>query len=129
MGFFNRKKNTPTNEEALPQLQPLQTLPLDITYKPDQTVDKLRPCYVKGCRALFHRWINNAHPVLPRGTELNEKNRYYQFRRTEALVEYEDGTVERVYPTAVRFADGGQFDSFTWLPAEEAEADQQNENT
>lgn len=121
MGLFNRKKRTPTMEEALPQLQPLHVPSEELAYNPEYTADQRRPCYVRGRRALFHRWINNAHPVLPRGVELNDNNRFFQFRRTEALVEYEDGSVERIFPSAVKFADGGQFDSFTWLPAEEAE--------
>lgn len=86
--------------------------------------DQLRPCWVNGRKALFHRWVNNAHPVLPRGAELNENNRYFQFRRTEALVEYEDGTVGRIYPDAVQFADGGggRFQDWAWTPAtQEAE--------
>ncbi len=78
---------------------------------------ELRPCVVYGRKAIFHRWINSAHPVPPRGAEINESARYFQFRRTEALVEYEDGTVDRVFPTEIRFLDGGAFDQFDWSAA------------
>lgn len=76
--------------------------------------DRRRPCLARGRRAIFHRWVNSAHPLLPRGTEPGENARYYQFRRTEALIEYEDGTVARVFPSDIQFIDGGDFDAWDW---------------
>ena len=75
-----------------------------------------RPCWVNGKKALFHRWVNSAKAQLPYGQKANENSRYYQFRSTRGLVEYEDGTVELVPPTEIQFADGGKFQEFAWLP-------------
>ena len=68
-----------------------------------------RPCWVNGRRAIFHRWVNSARPQLPRGQEPNENSRYYQYRATHAIVEYEDGTIATIWPTELIFADGGTF--------------------
>ncbi len=82
-------------------------------------VAEYRPCYVNGRRALFHRWENTANPVLPRGVDANdEKARFFQYRSTRALVEYEDGTMARVWPLDIRFADGNRFKECEWLPEE-----------
>lgn len=75
-----------------------------------------RPCYANGRRAMFHRWANDARPQLPRGVEPGENARYYQFRSTKAIVEYEDGTVAAVWPNEIQFADGGKFQEYAWLP-------------
>ncbi len=75
-----------------------------------------RPCYVKGRRAMFHRWANDARPQLPHGQEPGENARYYQFRSTKGLVEFEDGTVAAVWPNEIQFADGGVFHEYDWLP-------------
>lgn len=85
-----------------------------------QSLDaKNRPCYVNDRRAVFHRWINSAHPVLPRGIDANdERARFFQFRSTHGLVEYEDGTLARVWPQEIRFADGGFFEDYSWIPVE-----------
>lgn len=85
-------------------------------------VAEYRPCYVNGRRALFHRWENTANPVLPRGVDANNaKARFFQYRSTRALVEYEDGTMARVWPLDIRFADGDRFKECEWLPIEELE--------
>lgn len=85
-------------------------------------VAEYRPCYVNGRRALFHRWENTANPVLPRGVNANdEKARFFQYRSTRALVEYEDGTMGRVWPLEIRFADGDRFKECEWLPEEALE--------
>lgn len=113
MGFFNRKnRNT----------EPPKPTPHTTIIIPDQITDTRRPCWARGRRALFHRWVNSAHPVLPRGEEPGENARYYQFRNVTALVEYEDGTVARIFPDNIQFVDdGGGFDRFTW-PGEKVEA-------
>lgn len=80
-----------------------------------------RPCYVNGRRALFHRWANSARPQLPKGQEPGENARYFQFRSTHGLVEYEDGTMDQVWPYAIKFADGGHFRDYAWLPADREE--------
>ena len=78
-----------------------------------------RPCYVNGRKALFHRWVNTARPQLPKGQELSENARFFQFRTTHGLVEYEDGTVDQVWPRDIKFADHGRFRDYAWDPAEE----------
>ena len=105
MTFFRKRPQTVVGVRS-PDLLPV-----------DLRIVELRPCIVGGRRAIFHRWVNSAHPVPPRGMEINESTRYFQFRRTEALVEYEDGTVDRVYHTEVKFVDGGAFSLFDWSGA------------
>lgn len=86
-----------------------------------------RPCYANGKRALFHRWVNTANPVLPRGVEAeNEKARFFQHRSTSALVEYADGTMDRVWPQDIRFADGGRFNKSEWRIADQLDALKEN---
>lgn len=92
-----------------------------VTVNMCQTDDR-RPCWVRGKKAMFHCWVNAAHPVPPRNIpaeEIDEKTRYFQFRSTTALVEFEDGTCARVYPNEVQFADGGGFADYAWLPMAE----------
>lgn len=81
--------------------------------------NEYRPCYVNGRKALFHRWSNMARPQLPRGQEPDDSARYFQFRGTYGVVEFEDGMVETVWPRDIQFADGGHFRDFAWLPAVE----------
>lgn len=49
--------------------------------------DSPRPCEIDGDKAFFHRWVLNENAV------------------TFALIEYIDGTVEKVNPERVRFTD------------------------
>lgn len=86
--------------------------------------NEYRPCYVNGRRALFHRWVNTANPALPKGVDADDdKARFFQHRSTTALVEYADGTLARVWPQDVRFADGGYFNKWEWLPVEKLSAE------
>ena len=78
--------------------------------------NEYRPCYVNGRRALFHRWANSARPQLPRGAEPGENARYFQYRSTHGLVEYEDGTMDMVWPRDIQFADSGRFRTYAWDP-------------
>jgi hypothetical protein len=121
MGFFNRPKKMTTDPFII------HDTPAALPVHPDPellaTMDERRPCWVRGRRALFHRWINSAHPVLPRGVEPSDKARFFQFRSVTALVEFEDGTVGRCYPNEVQFADGGGFDKFAWRETDGTEAE------
>lgn len=80
--------------------------------------NEYRPCYVNGRRALFHRWVNTANPVLPKGVSPDdERAKFFQHRSTTGLVEYADGTMERVWPQDIRFADSaGLFREHAWDP-------------
>lgn len=123
--MFGRKKHTTANQymrslEELLAPPPAPRLPTRIALVEDY---EPRPCWVYGKRkALFHRWANSARAQLPRGQEPGENVRYYQFRATQAIVEYEDGTVDRVWPQDIQFADGGKFMDYEWLkPGQEDE--------
>ena len=80
-----------------------------------------RPCWVNKRKALFHRWVNSARPQLPKGQEPNENSRYYQYRATHALVEYEDGTIATIWPTEIRFVDNDHFTQYWSESGQEAE--------
>lgn len=80
-----------------------------------------RPCWVNGRRAIFHRWTDSARPVKPRGVEDEETTERYQLHTVHALVEYEDGTMSRVWPRTVQFADSERlFSEYDWEGMEEA---------
>ena len=51
--------------------------------------NKLRPCLVYGKKALFHRWADTTDIIMK--------------QQTKGIVEYEDGTVERVLPYEIKF--------------------------
>lgn len=87
------------------------------------TMDELhaRPCEVDGAPALFHRWIEedrlvlNVDVLIPYGEQVAMRRRFFSdgvaspgchpevIRETFALVEYQDGTIGKVKPEAVRF--------------------------
>lgn len=130
--MFGRKKPTTADQymrslEELLAPPPAPRLPTKIMLVEDY---EPRPCWVYGKRkALFHRWANSARAQLPRGQEPGENVRYYQYRATQAIVEYEDGTVDRVWPQDIQFADGGKFMDYEWLkPGQEDELYGDNQN-
>lgn len=71
----------------------------DITIK----TSEYRPCYVDGKKALFHKWEENARPIPP--SMLISEDKGGQVWYTMGIVEFEDGRVEEVPPTKIRFAD------------------------
>lgn len=78
-----------------------------------------RPCWVHGRRGIFHRWTDSARPAKARGEENDPDAKFYQLYSVHALVEYEDGTVARVWPADLQFADGGEFAAYDWESMEE----------
>lgn len=84
----------------------------DTTKREENT---LRPCWVNGRRALFHRWAEDARPTKPRGHENDDNCPYFQLHAIHAIVEFEDGTVAKVWPQVVQFMDRDTFDA-AWLP-------------
>lgn len=82
-----------------------------------------RPCYVDGKRAIFHRWADTARSVAPRGIDESTTDDRYQYWNVGGIVEFEDGSVRRVWPSAITFADGGPGDGFAGIawPDEDAE--------
>lgn len=77
-----------------------------------------RPCLVKKRRALFHRWEDRAETVgqsmLKGGPPAG------QLWTVFGIVEYEDGTVEEVYPHEIKFIDG-KFREYVWRDEDEAD--------
>ena len=84
---------------------------------------KYRPCWVQGKRALFHRWTDTRRPVVPRGIDETETDRRYQVWTVHAIVEFEDGSVARVYPSEVEFADPHFFEEMWRGGVQDAKAD------
>lgn len=54
---------------------------------------EVRPCYVEGKKALFHKFSHEKSPIF---------NDEYDF----AIVEYEDGKIDKVSPKKITFCDG-----------------------
>jgi hypothetical protein len=78
-----------------------------------------RPCWVRGRRAIFHRWTDSARPVKPVSGDQDTDERLQKWS-VHGLVEYEDGRMEREWPNNIRFADSREyFDGLAW---EEMEA-------
>ena len=65
----------------------------------------VRPCWVHNRKAVFHRWCDTARPVKPRGMEEDENAEYFQLYNVHGLVEFQDGTVARVWPQDIQFID------------------------
>lgn len=75
---------------------------------------ELRPCWVRGKRALFHRWTDSARPVAPKGLPEVETDLRYQLWHVHGVVEYEDGTLDRVWPYEIQFAENPVFKEYAW---------------
>ena len=76
-----------------------------------------RPCWVGGRRAIFHRWTDSARPAKARKKTDDEEQQELQLQihNVHALVEYEDGTVEREWPNRIHFADSAdKFAQWDW---------------
>ena len=67
---------------------------------------KRRPCYVGERRAMFNCWSQERQGVL-------------------GIVEFEDGSVAKVYPGKIHFADGGRFEEHVFLPKEHLSKNQE----
>lgn len=65
--------------------------------------DETRPCIVNGMRAIFHKWYESSELVderLYRGGHPGGV-----VKGMHAIVEYENGAIECVHPSSVRFVD------------------------
>lgn len=65
--------------------------------------NELRPCLVKGAKALFHKWVDYQKPVPGGITPIDPPPG--QIKCTFGLVEYENGQVEEVSPNKIEFCD------------------------
>lgn len=86
-----------------------------------------RPCIVDGRKAMFHRWADTPMMIqhspdwkfeLERrcvifGESFEEKDTEC-IQCTMAIVEYEDGTVDTVYPHKIRFVGNEGFNEIEW---------------
>lgn len=70
---------------------------------------EFRPCYVKGVKALFHRWIHKSE-IVPPSVYVGGHNGGV-VSGTLAIVEYEDGRIGEARPTDIRFIDR-KFDDY-----------------
>ena len=99
-------------------------------------IDNTRQCYANNKKALFHKWIDIDEVLVKLNgcispnelRRINENidtiitNNVYSsnfntevIKRTYAIVEYEDGTVDYVDPKSIRFIDGkSYFDDYRW---------------
>ena len=66
----------------------------------------VRPCYAKGKKALFHKWVEHKYPVS-KG----------QAAYTTGLIEYEDGSCDEIAPKQIKFCDNKILD-FAFLEEE-----------
>lgn len=80
------------------------------------TSSENRPCLVDGKRAIFLKWeemedMIGACPLV--GGSSKSSNR--TFKRTFAMVEFEDGSVERVCISDLKFLDSAErFKEIAW---------------
>lgn len=92
------------------------------------TNSEYRPCYVDGRKALFHRWKDKESIVLKFNiiTNYHERTKvlreYYEskivpsmcdivkIKNVLGIVELEDGTIDEVEPTSIRFIDNKMID-------------------
>lgn len=76
-----------------------------------------RPCYVDGKKAMFHCWSQESHVVAP--SPLVGGHSGGTVSGVMGIVEFEDGRITKVYPSGIRFADGGGFEQYVFLPDKE----------
>lgn len=77
-------------------------------------ISKRRPCYVRDQKAMFHCWCQETYTV--EHVNLMDKPYDLPFFQTMGLVELEDGSIKIVNVGDIRFADGGGFDEFAYMP-------------
>ena len=81
--------------------------------------NELRTCYVGGYPALFHRWSDESEARCVRGGITNNASeRIVELRTTMGIVEFEDGTVEKVSVEKIRFCDC-KMNDFAFPPLKE----------
>ena len=77
---------------------------------------EVRACYVNHKKALFHGWFNYSQ-IVPPSLMVGGHNGG-TISSPIGLVEFENGKVDMVNPTAIRFADGGEFGDICFAPEE-----------
>lgn len=72
------------------------------------TSAEYRPCFAEGKKALFHKWIEESEIVAP--SVMVGGHNGGVIKAAFAIVEYEDGTIAKVEPHKIKFADGKFYD-------------------
>jgi hypothetical protein len=67
------------------------------------STSEYRPCWIKGRKALFHRWEEKRWVLEP--SIMAGGHAGGQMSITLAIIEYEDGTVHEAYPYEIVFCD------------------------
>ena len=99
---------------------------------------KTRPCYVKGRKGLFHRWIekedfyiktnmrisnnlfDNIRKIVKENGAVPDGFETDIVKNTYALIEFEDGHMEEIPPTTITFLDSrGYFIGPMWKEEKE----------
>lgn len=80
---------------------------------------EMRPCMVKGRKALFHRWISRSEIVEP---SISGGGGFTAW--TAAIVEYEDGTCAEVAPQHIKFLNSPHYEfiEFNYYAEREGQA-------
>ena len=81
---------------------------------------EVRPCYVKHKKALFHGWFDYSEIIAPSVCVGGHNGGV--LKHAVGLVEFENGKVDFVYPTNIRFADGGKFVEICFVPEDALDA-------
>ena len=85
-------------------------------------LDNRRPCSVAGQKAMFHCWSHESWPVGP--SLLVGGHSGGIVAKTLGIVEFENGTINKVEPESIIFVDGGAFDEVSFGEVD----DRQNNN-
>ena len=92
---------------------------LGVTPSNNAATAGLRPCYVNGKKALFHKWVQRRELLSSSIARGGHNGGEVEF--TLALVELEDGRAYLVQPQDVYFADSaGLFNQFAFDEEREA---------
>lgn len=85
---------------------------------------ELRPCYVNGAKALFHRWAEYKHIVEPSALKGGHNGGEIAF--IKGIVEYEGGQIDEVSPREIHFYDD-KINIYAFRPDKDAVFDLRNE--
>lgn len=83
-----------------------------------------RPCYVKGQKALFHRWTENRTIIEPSALKGGHSGGEIAF--TKGIIEYEGGQVAEVSPCEICFYDN-TIDEYAFRPDKDTVFDLRNQ--
>ena len=78
---------------------------------------KRRPCYVEEKRAMFNCWSQESQIVEPSIHVGGHGGGVIS--GVLGIVEFEDGSVAKVYPERIQFADGGGFGDYMFFTKEQ----------